>query len=186
MYIHLSIYMCVLSRFSCVWLSDTLWTVAHQAPLCMGFSRQEYWSGMPFPPQGIFPTQRTNLYLLYLLHWQADSFTTESFRKSFYLQTHTQFFFIVLKINVLFEFKAVSSGRLKTKWRVCGWRQGGWESLWFSVIGEQVLSIIVDIWLRLHFQNTWKCNSWILKEVLCLLSRLSPRLYSTGIQEHES
>ena len=28
----------------------TLWTVAHQAPLSVGFSRQEYWSGLPFPP----------------------------------------------------------------------------------------------------------------------------------------
>ena len=37
-------------------LSDfvTLWTVAHQAPLSMGFSRQEYWSGLPFPSRGIF------------------------------------------------------------------------------------------------------------------------------------
>ena len=33
--------------------SATLWTVAHQAPLCMGFSRQEYWSGLPCPPPGI-------------------------------------------------------------------------------------------------------------------------------------
>ena len=30
----------------------TLWTVAHQAPLSMGFSRQEYRSGLPFPPPG--------------------------------------------------------------------------------------------------------------------------------------
>ena len=30
----------------------TLWTVAHQAPLSMGFPRQEYWSGLPFPPPG--------------------------------------------------------------------------------------------------------------------------------------
>ena len=28
----------------------TPWTVAHQAPLSLGFSRQEYWSGLPFPP----------------------------------------------------------------------------------------------------------------------------------------
>ena len=34
----------------------TPWTVAHQAPLSLGFSRQEYWSGLPFPPMGIFPT----------------------------------------------------------------------------------------------------------------------------------
>ena len=35
---------------SCVQLFAILWTVAHQAPLSMGFSRQEYWSGLPFPP----------------------------------------------------------------------------------------------------------------------------------------
>ena len=35
-----------------VWLFETLWTVAHQAPPSMGFSRQEYWSGLPFPSPG--------------------------------------------------------------------------------------------------------------------------------------
>ena len=38
----------LLSRFSHVQLCATLWTAAHQAPLSMGFSRQEYWSGLPF------------------------------------------------------------------------------------------------------------------------------------------
>ena len=33
----------------------TPWTIAHQAPLSMGFSRQEYWSGLPFPPPGDLP-----------------------------------------------------------------------------------------------------------------------------------
>ena len=37
---------------SCVQLFATLWTVAHQAPPSMGFSRQEYWSGLPFPSPG--------------------------------------------------------------------------------------------------------------------------------------
>ena len=41
---------CVLGHFSHVWLCVTLWTVARQAPLSMGFSRQEYWSGLPCPP----------------------------------------------------------------------------------------------------------------------------------------
>ena len=36
-------------------LFATLWTVAHQAPPSMGFSRQEYWSGLPFPPPGDLP-----------------------------------------------------------------------------------------------------------------------------------
>ena len=34
----------------------TLWTVAHQAPLSMGFSRQEYWMGWPFPSPGDLPS----------------------------------------------------------------------------------------------------------------------------------
>ena len=45
----------VISHFSCVWLFVPLWTVAHQAPLSMGFSRQEYWSGLPCPPPGDLP-----------------------------------------------------------------------------------------------------------------------------------
>ena len=40
----------MLSRFSCVQLFLTLWTIAHQASLSMGFSRQEYWSGFLCPP----------------------------------------------------------------------------------------------------------------------------------------
>ena len=47
---------CVLSHFSCVWLFETLWTTACRASLSMGFSRQEYWSGLPCFLQGIFPT----------------------------------------------------------------------------------------------------------------------------------
>ena len=40
---------CMLSRFSHVRLFVTLWTLACQAPLSMGFSRQEYWSGVAVP-----------------------------------------------------------------------------------------------------------------------------------------
>ena len=43
-----------------VQLLATLWTIAHQAPLSTGFPRQENWSGLPFPPQGIFQTQGSN------------------------------------------------------------------------------------------------------------------------------
>ena len=65
---------CCLSSRSTV--SDsfvTPWTAARQAPQSMGFSRQEYWSGLPFPSPGIFPTHGSNLSLLYVLHWQAGS-----------------------------------------------------------------------------------------------------------------
>ena len=41
--------------FSRVWLFATLWTVAYQDPLFMGFIRQEYWSGLPLPSPGHLP-----------------------------------------------------------------------------------------------------------------------------------
>ena len=49
------------------------WTVAHQAPMSMGFSRQKYWSGLPFPTPGNFPHPGSNQCLLSVLHWQEDS-----------------------------------------------------------------------------------------------------------------
>ena len=60
---------CVCAQsFSCAWLFVISCTVAHQAPLSMGFFRQEYWNGLPFPPQGIFPTQESKPCFLGLLH----------------------------------------------------------------------------------------------------------------------
>ena len=49
--------MCVseVKSLSCVRLFVTLWTVAYQASPSMGFSRQEYWSGLPFPSPGDLP-----------------------------------------------------------------------------------------------------------------------------------
>ena len=68
---------CVLSCFSPIWLFVTLWTVTRQAPLSMWFSRQEYWSGLPFlsprdlPHVGIKPMSLTSSVL-------ADWFFTTS------------------------------------------------------------------------------------------------------------
>ena len=50
-----TIHACVLSHFSRVQLFATLWTIAHQTPLSMGFSGQEEWSGLPCPPPGDLP-----------------------------------------------------------------------------------------------------------------------------------
>ena len=52
-------HVCMLSRFSPVQLFATLWAGAHQAPLSMGFSRQEHWSGLPSPPPGDLPYSGT-------------------------------------------------------------------------------------------------------------------------------
>ena len=51
----------VLSYFSRVQLFATPWTIAHEAPVSMGFSRQEYWSCLPFPPPGDLLDPRTEL-----------------------------------------------------------------------------------------------------------------------------
>ena len=61
---------CAKSLLSCQTLCGP---IAHQAPLSMGFSRQEYWNGLPCPPPGVFPTQGSNPLLLRLLNWQAGS-----------------------------------------------------------------------------------------------------------------
>ena len=50
----------VLNHFSRVRLFATPWTVAHQAPLSVGFSKQEYWSELLCPPPGDCPTQGLN------------------------------------------------------------------------------------------------------------------------------
>ena len=65
---HVWLCVSVLRQFTRVQLHATPWTIAHQAPLSMGSSRQEHWSGLPWPPQGIFPTQGLNLFLLQLLY----------------------------------------------------------------------------------------------------------------------
>ena len=54
--------------------SATPWSIAHQAPLSMGFSRPEYWSGLPFPSPGDLPNQGTEPISPTL---QADAFTSE-------------------------------------------------------------------------------------------------------------
>ena len=46
---------CMVSHFSHVQFFATLWTIAHQSPLSMEFSRQEYYSGLPCPPPRDFP-----------------------------------------------------------------------------------------------------------------------------------
>ena len=60
----------MLSQFSHVWLFVIPWTVAHQAPLSMGFSRQEYWSGLSCP---LSSNQGWNSHLFCFLHWQECS-----------------------------------------------------------------------------------------------------------------
>ena len=67
-------YVLCAQSLSCVQLFATPWTVAHKAPLSMGFSRQEYWSGLPCPPPGGLPNPGIEPKSPAL---QADSLLTE-------------------------------------------------------------------------------------------------------------
>ena len=78
----------MLRHFSCVQLFVTPWTVAHQAPLSMGFSRQEYWSGLPFPSPGNLPDPGIKPGSPAL---QADSLPFEPSGKT-YTNTHTHIY----------------------------------------------------------------------------------------------
>ena len=66
----------VLSHFICVWFFVTLWTVAHQAPLSMTFSRHECWNGLPCPSPGDFPNPGTKPVSLMSPELAGRSFTT--------------------------------------------------------------------------------------------------------------
>ena len=65
---------CKNSSFPFVWIFATPWTVAQQAPLSMGFPRQEYWSGLPCPPPGDLPNPGLMLcrQILYILSHQGS------------------------------------------------------------------------------------------------------------------
>ena len=66
---------CVHAKLLSMQLCETLWTIADQAPLSREFSKQNTGVGCCAHLQGIFPTQGSNLHLLLLLHWQAESLT---------------------------------------------------------------------------------------------------------------
>ena len=79
---------CVCARtctllLSHVWLFVTLRTIASQAPLSMGFSRQEYWSGLLFPPPGDlpWPSSQTHVSWVFCIGRWVFFLTTEPPRK---------------------------------------------------------------------------------------------------------
>ena len=91
----------MLSHFSRVWLFATLWTIARQAPLSMGFSRQEYWNGLPCPTPGesshptIEPESLTSPALA------GGFFTSAPPGKPLWPQTEGQFLALIPKLLVL-------------------------------------------------------------------------------------
>ena len=81
---------CMLRHFSCVQLFAALWTATCQAPPSMGFPRQAYGSGLPFPPPGDLPhpgTEHTSLMSPTLAGFLTTTATWETLKE---LSTETQ------------------------------------------------------------------------------------------------
>ena len=94
---------------SCVWFFTTPWTVACQAPLPMGFSQQEYCSGLPFPSPRDLPNPGMKPSLL---HWQADSLPLSHWGSPRLSKSYIDSFFtfhLYMLIDLFFSF-----WRLKT------------------------------------------------------------------------
>ena len=81
---------CVLSHFSHFRLIAILWTVGQQAPLSKGFSREEYWIGLPCFPSGDFSDPGVTPTSLTFLHWQACSLHTSTTWEALQFSSVTQ------------------------------------------------------------------------------------------------
>ena len=114
---------------SCSVVSDfvTLWTVTCQAPLSMGFPRQEYWSGLPFPSPGDLPNPVIKLGSPIL---QADSLLSEPPSKSIYTplilfnspSLHHHCLFYLVPHSLCFRYStSVFEGWREMGWGVCVW-----------------------------------------------------------------
>ena len=80
----------MIHHFSCVLLFATLWTVARQAPLSMGFSRQEQWSELPCPPPGDLPDPGVEPAPLISLALAGGFFTTSTTRELPQIHNHVE------------------------------------------------------------------------------------------------
>ena len=115
---YICVCVCVCVCMPCSIMSDsaTPGNVAHQAPLPMGFSRQESWSGLSFPPPGDLPTQGSNPHLLCLLHWQVDWQVSPGKPISIYLSIHIYVYifkrFIAKKVKSLSRVDSLGPHRL--------------------------------------------------------------------------
>ena len=93
---------CVLSHFSHVWLFMTPWTVARQGPPSMGFSRQEYWSGLPCPSLGDLPNPGIEPTSLKSPALAGEFFTSEPSWKPIYIYMYTFMYITVWAFDIWF------------------------------------------------------------------------------------
>ena len=94
------LHVCMPSCQSGVQLFATLWTIAHQAPLPMGFSRQEHWSGLPGPPPGDLSNSGIKPTSLMSLALAVRFFTTNATWEVQAFLNYTQFYVLLKDFQV--------------------------------------------------------------------------------------
>ena len=110
---HMYTCVCMLSCFSCVQFCVTPWTVAHQTPLSMGFSRQEYWSRLPCPPAGDLSDPGVELMSVTCLALTGWFFTTNYQGSHIYVSIHTGFlFFLIVCLSFVITIKSQTDSYL--------------------------------------------------------------------------
>ena len=120
------------THFSHFWLFATAWTVAHQASLSMGFSRQEYWSGLPFPSPGDLPDPGMESESPAL---QVDSLPSEPLGKhvlSYVLSIRWQSFQGPFELKIMIFFYVLRMRSLRVKWR-CSLSYIDFVSIWDNI-----------------------------------------------------
>ena len=122
----------LVKSFSHVWLFAILWTVAHQAPPSMGFSRQEYWSGLTFPSPGDLPNPGIETRSPAL---QADLLTSEPPGKP-------------IKVNNVYSSEDTIN-RLKRK-------TIKWERTFIACTSNKALKWITELLPTLNWTKYWK------------------------------
>ena len=129
----------LLSCFSYVWLFATLWTIAHQTLLSMGFSRQEYWSGFPFPSPGesSHPRDQTHIscvscfgrWVLYHYSHLESLLTGHTYIKKVFKKRR---YHRLGDLNLSKNAFSLSPGGWKCEIRVLAWLGSGDRSSWLT------------------------------------------------------
>ena len=136
----------MLSGFSCVQLFVTLWTLALQVLLSMGFSRQEYWSALPCPPSGDFPDPGIEPMYPAL---QVDSLLLSH-------QERPLYYINIINISYIRDVSEKASHSSTLAWKI-PWMEepGGPQSMGSLRVGEDRATSL-SLFTLMHWRRKWQ------------------------------
>ena len=126
-------------------LFATPWTVAYQAPLSMGFSRQEYWTGLPFPSPGDVPDPGIKPESLHLLYWQVNSLPLHHLR-SFIHQYSTG-------LNCVSVGRTITQLLEKNEWEHANPECARYMYIYVYIINNKYPFICIYIYIKVKILN---------------------------------